>query len=741
MADVPPHYPYLDALEGQDGDEGPSLAALMLAERHRQRQRERQAAELEWDEADNAQRRSSLLSAVIDAGPWHASDAWHEFDIDGEESDEMDEELAAILDEAEQATSDDDDGGDPDDFGGSGLDTDEEAAVRQAFRDAARAVPHTAADRQNALAALLQVGSLGTRVAATGDELVHGGDAGDDDFVMRESPGEVVAWAPQIDSGPSTTAVAEVFGHPASARSGATSRQPSPRNEADIQRDLDALLQGRLLGTQPLNFSPRAGRPYVPRPFDAPRTNDPSSALSYTSFLRPGSSFTGEQRFPSPSEASALPDIIVFPNGPSDVDDPLQVDLRRWREAHGLSSGVTRPNTSTSTGGSRLPPWYSRMTGHGDSSGDLSDASPAGAGRSETSPLLGSGRSRASSSRYAPYSSTTSLPSQPQPGLPPALGAAAGATPAPALQLAADGPDRGRRFFASVAASGFMDQWPRRAEPADPVAIGRNGHAETEYAAAGSLANAPAPADDPNRGRNFFAAAAANGFMQRRHQPEEAMETEFARNAPLPAGDPAAVEEPERWGVKVSIDTYDPVQRSLSGFMAANGITVASRTDVPISVHAPTTKSDITTFFTGQILHPILDGLFTTPTSSRVSSSGWSVKPKLTRSHEAEAWAQVGPFKGMKAADLLEKGKDRQWVQEASKGWVLCRWKEKEFINVAAKDAPLSISGHYQIALDRRTGAIEGLYIDPFAAPQQRLILSPANGDSGAVAFGSYSYR
>lgn len=59
----------------------------------------------------------------------------------------------------------------------------------------------------------------------------------------------------------------------------------------------------------------------------------------------------------------------------------------------------------------------------------------------------------------------------------------------------------------------------------------------------------------------------------------------------------------------------------------------------------------------------------------------------------------------------------------------------------AAKDAPLSISGHYQIALDRRTGAIEGLYIDPFAAPQQRLILSPANGDSGAVAFGSYSYR
>lgn len=197
--------------------------------------------------------------------------------------------------------------------------------------------------------------------------------------------------------------------------------------------------------------------------------------------------------------------------------------------------------------------------------------------------------------------------------------------------------------------------------------------------------------------------------------------------------------------------------------MAAHGITVASRTDVPISAHSPTVKSDITTFFTGQILHPILDGLFTTPFPSRTEPAGWSIKPRLTRSHEADAWVQIGPFKGMKSSELLEKGKDRQWVQEMAKGWLLCRWKEKEFINVAgthgmlrrcapqtsadgpmsdtAKDAPLSISGHYQIALDRRTGEVEGLYIDPFAAPQQRLVLSPSVGDSGAVAFGSYSYR
>jgi hypothetical protein len=58
-----------------------------------------------------------------------------------------------------------------------------------------------------------------------------------------------------------------------------------------------------------------------------------------------------------------------------------------------------------------------------------------------------------------------------------------------------------------------------------------------------------------------------------------------------------------------------------------------------------------------------------------------------------------------------------------------------------AKDAPLSISGHYQVALDRRTGFLEGLYIDPFAAPQQRLVLSPAIDESGAIGFGAYDYR
>lgn len=208
--------------------------------------------------------------------------------------------------------------------------------------------------------------------------------------------------------------------------------------------------------------------------------------------------------------------------------------------------------------------------------------------------------------------------------------------------------------------------------------------------------------------------------------------------------------------------------------MAAHGITVASRTDVPVSAHAPTTKSDITTFFTGQILHPILDGIFTIPAPSRINlaAGGWPTKSRLTRSHEADGWVQVGPFKGMKSAELLDKGKDRQWIQEVSKGWVLCRWKEKEFVNVAgtqslvpvvgareaipgfladplshgfvlrtAKDAPLSISGHYQVALDRRTGFLEGLYIDPFAAPQQRLVLSPAIDESGAIGFGAYDYR
>ncbi|GAA5980069.1 hypothetical protein JCM10908_001521 [Rhodotorula pacifica] len=735
-------------LNNDDAAAGPSnsdssVTAMMLAERHAARQRQQSRAnaiqrELEWDEADTRQRRHSLLSAVIGAGrPWRSitgngggGDPWDDFDSpdaqaggDAEMSSDMEEAIAAMLEEGE--TDEDDDEEDEDDDEVEGEDDgfmSRGGIERDAF-------PLSSAEHHNALAAMLEIGGfapatgLGRRDdhGEEGDYL-HGVHHDDDDALMRaaeEEAAEEARFADSVRQG--SDAMLRRLNASAASRRTAAQRLPSPRNEADIQRDLDALLQGRLLGTEPLNFSPRAGRPYAVSSSHPPRTNDPSSALSYTSFFRPGASFVGEQRFPSAHECSSH-DVLAEMAAAADADgltaadDVLQLDLRRWREAHGISSssasssgGGLAANRSAANSGaapSRVSPWHSvdlfgrPASGHDaayTTSSSNGDGNGMRVGRSETSPLLGLARARASHNRYAPYSavantnsafpsststaaSSAAAPPHPQPGVPPALGAPTPTRAGGMGSLDSLAARAGVPAVVSVAVPNEVDQWPR---------------AYQRMPAAGGPASASAPKE----------------------------------------------EERERWGVKVSIDTYDPVQRQLSGFMAAHGITVASRTDVPISAHSPTTKSDITTFFTGQILHPILDGLFTIPPVGRLNLAGWPCKPRLTRSHEADGWVQIGPFKGMKSGELLERGKDRQWVQEVSKGWILCRWKEKEFINVAAKDAPLSISGHYQVALDRRTGFLEGLYMDPYAAPQQRLVLSPAIDESGAIGFGSYAYR
>jgi Vacuolar import and degradation protein len=102
--------------------------------------------------------------------------------------------------------------------------------------------------------------------------------------------------------------------------------------------------------------------------------------------------------------------------------------------------------------------------------------------------------------------------------------------------------------------------------------------------------------------------------------------------------------------------------------------------------------------------------------------------------------------------------RSRSWIENVLlKEWVLMRWKERCFINDAAKrtsDAAssssarprsgrgnaatpdpsswgLTISGFYYVALRRQTGEIEGLYYDPGSLPFQILELRPEGGRIG----------
>jgi hypothetical protein len=115
------------------------------------------------------------------------------------------------------------------------------------------------------------------------------------------------------------------------------------------------------------------------------------------------------------------------------------------------------------------------------------------------------------------------------------------------------------------------------------------------------------------------------------------------------------------------------MNKRITGFMRAFGVEGGT----PVSNN----HSDVTTSFSGDILHPIIDGLFASP--SLTGSGGRTGSVKVSRAVEAESWIQLGPFKGLSKAELLDKAKSRQWVEEQTRGWILFRWKEQGFVNVA----------------------------------------------------------
>ncbi|SCZ90560.1 BZ3500_MvSof-1268-A1-R1_Chr1-3g02066 [Microbotryum saponariae] len=187
--------------------------------------------------------------------------------------------------------------------------------------------------------------------------------------------------------------------------------------------------------------------------------------------------------------------------------------------------------------------------------------------------------------------------------------------------------------------------------------------------------------------------------------------------------------EHERWEVKVSSDWA--TWRGKCLYLEQRWLTVSSRLPIQViiesidstmnkitgymhALNVPFSASRVTTCFTGEILNLAKDGLW--------SPGHWESKIRT----DAESWSKLGPFKGMKTNELIRKADgDRQWLNQVTKGHVLMRWKERDFVNVTPSESHLSIAGFYFIVLDRGTGMLEGLYHDPTSSPFQRLELSP----------------
>lgn len=192
---------------------------------------------------------------------------------------------------------------------------------------------------------------------------------------------------------------------------------------------------------------------------------------------------------------------------------------------------------------------------------------------------------------------------------------------------------------------------------------------------------------------------------------------------------------------QVIIHTHDPTSHAITGMMHAVGV--------------PSSPQPITTFFTGTTIN--LSG----------GEPLWSTKDRTKQ--DAEYWTKLGPFQGLSKEELKARVRDRSWLTEMTKGWVLMRWKERDFVNVArelsfpsflllllchakcpvltlllppatAAECTLTIAGHYLVAMNRSTGAVEGLYCDPTTPPYQRLTLSPAM-EKGAFVLGTFGVR
>lgn len=187
----------------------------------------------------------------------------------------------------------------------------------------------------------------------------------------------------------------------------------------------------------------------------------------------------------------------------------------------------------------------------------------------------------------------------------------------------------------------------------------------------------------------------------------------------------------EQWNVRVVITAYDAEEGTVGGLMHAIGVPSrgnggANGYGLDFDDVGAATKEDVTTFFSGEIVDvasssspsssiPDGRGLWSkkwAPPAPRKTIQGLRIPPRNVKNDPvlaaAEYWCQLGPFRGLTAAELLKRQEDVVWLTDLTRGWILMRWKELDFVNTQPGGCTLSIDGWYLVALERSTGIVEG---------------------------------
>lgn len=159
------------------------------------------------------------------------------------------------------------------------------------------------------------------------------------------------------------------------------------------------------------------------------------------------------------------------------------------------------------------------------------------------------------------------------------------------------------------------------------------------------------------------------------------------------------------WNSRVIIHTFDHRKGILTG-----------------SIEADLPESPVVTFFTGEVIDNVNHSFY------YQSHLGWP----NTASMDLQQWRRLPGFDRKLFKEVKRfGGRAPSLADDESR--IFMRWKEQSFIQ--GGECQLTIAGFYVGSLNRRTGDINALYIDPNCYPGQRLRLKVVSESPCGISF------
>ncbi|EIE22456.1 hypothetical protein COCSUDRAFT_42757 [Coccomyxa subellipsoidea C-169] len=141
--------------------------------------------------------------------------------------------------------------------------------------------------------------------------------------------------------------------------------------------------------------------------------------------------------------------------------------------------------------------------------------------------------------------------------------------------------------------------------------------------------------------------------------------------------------------------------------------------------HLPNGKSPVVTSWEGEII-------------DNVNHSFVTQKWGATQQSDLKQWSKFPHFVPLRLNVLQRRGRCG-YLRDYSH--IYMRWKEQCFLN-AGEDCGLTIAGFYYVCMCRKTGEVQGIYVDPHSTPNHHLSLRPCTqGGAGSQTFSAFQFR